>query len=205
MGQALAEQRHSSTQGFEHAVALNEAAKHLLELAYRVNLLAIDAMLQSKRGGALLPGFDEVSAQMRRWTHDLRQQLEGLNGQCRDMVTGTSRLFRQARLFRLLSQAVERSKDASLSAVWMRERDELASLRAANDRDWLRLLRSLEDLDQLGTMAVVLSRSAMIEAAAGDETQRALLGQVSAEFQEHSRSAAQTIRSVLRALRTDIR
>lgn len=61
----------------------------------------------------------------------------------------------------------------------------------------------LSDLSQMGTMAVVLSRSAMIEAATGTDAQRALLGQVSKEFFDHSQIVVRTIRTTLKQMNED--
>jgi len=43
---------------FERVISLNEAAKELIARSFRVNLLALDAMVQSKRGGSSLRGFE---------------------------------------------------------------------------------------------------------------------------------------------------
>ena len=71
---------------FNRVAGLNEAAKELVARSYQVNLLALDAMVQSKRGGSSLRGFDEVSSQMRRWSRDLHVELERLAALSRRVV-----------------------------------------------------------------------------------------------------------------------
>lgn len=89
----------------DRVVALIVASNGLLSLSYRVNLLAIDAMLQSKRSGGGLLGFDAVASQMRAWTRDLHGQLEELNHQCYALVARSSQESRQRRVQRLLDAA----------------------------------------------------------------------------------------------------
>jgi hypothetical protein len=187
--------------GFGRIVALNEAAKQLLSLSYRVNLLAIDAMLQSKRGGGNLRGFDEVSSQMRAWTRELHAQLEQLNTQCNEVIARTSLLTKQQHSLRLLAEADRQSGETGLQRVHAQQRAATEELGAELDRDWRRVRGRLADLDQLGTMAVVLSRSAMIEASTGTDEQRDLLTQVSQEFFQNSQVAVQTIKSILKQVR----
>jgi phenylacetate-coenzyme A ligase PaaK-like adenylate-forming protein len=63
------------------------------------------------------------------------------------------------------------------------------------------MVLSLSDLDQLGLMAMVLSRSAMIEASSGTSEQRAQLGRVSQEFYQNSEFVISLLRSALKAVR----
>jgi hypothetical protein len=193
----------TGNRGFDRVVALNEAAKGLLALSYQVNLLAIDAMLQSKRGGGDLRGFDEVSSQMRSWSRDLHERLERLSGHCSEVVGRTSLYCKQAHILQLLEAAARQSTGESLQAACGQRGDEQQALAAEVDRDWRRVRAQLDDLNQLGTMAVVLSRSAMIEASTGTAEQRLLLTQVSQEFSRHSNVAVQTIRDILKQLRED--
>lgn len=192
-----------SQHDFGGVVALNQGARDLLSLSYRVNLLAIDAMLQSKRGGGDLKGFDEVSSQMRSWTRDLHDRLEELNVKCQAVVARTSLYCRRREVLRLLEAAVAQSGNADLQRALGQLREGLKDIGAELDSDWRIVRGRLADLDQQGTMAVVLSRSAMIEAATGGAEQRAQLGQVSKAFYEHSQSAVQTLKSLLRQFREE--
>ncbi len=187
--------------GFERVVALNEAAKQLIARSFSVNLLAMDALVQSKQAGARLPGFDEVSAQMRRWSRELHEQLEQLGGLSRSVVERTSTLSKESHLLRLLGQAARLSgrvdateRYEALSVVLASRERELTQL-------WRRVDDLLGDLDQLSMMAVVLSRSAMIEAAGADTAHFAQLTSVSKSFYQNAEAAVEVLRALLLTMR----
>lgn len=186
---------------FKRVAALNEAAKELIARSYQVNLLALDAMVQSKRGGSSLRGFDEVSSQMRRWSRDLHAELERLAALSRQVVAEVSTASKEGHLLRLLERA-------ALSSSHEAARKTLAQRQAIQqDRNqilvrlWRKVVDALGDLDQLGMMAVVLSRSAMIEASSGGAEQRAQLGHVSQEFYRNSETVVNVLKTVLKEMK----
>ena len=79
-------------------VELNEAAKALLRQSFEINLRALDAIVQSKRGGGALRGFDEVSSQIRLWSRDLQEKVESLWALGRSAVTSASHLLQTRRV-----------------------------------------------------------------------------------------------------------
>ncbi len=186
---------------FEQVVRLNEAAKQLMARSTRVDLLALDAMVQSKRGGGSLRGFDEVSSQMRLWSRELLQQLGELGVLSASLLRQTSLRSKQMRKLDLLSLAVKESNNEALRSAHERLQREHEALCSALQADARRTQNLLSDIDQLGMMAIVLSRSAMIEAASGDEQQREQLSKVSVEFYQHSESVLQIIKSALTSTR----
>ena len=186
---------------FEQVVRLNEAAKQLMARSTRVDLLALDAMVQSKRGGGSLRGFDEVSSQMRLWSRELLQQLGELGVLSASLLRQTSLRSKQMRKLDLLSLAAKESNNEALRSAHERLQREHEALCSALQADARRTQNLLSDIDQLGMMAIVLSRSAMIEAASGDEQQREQLSKVSVEFYQHSESVLQIIKSALTSTR----
>jgi hypothetical protein len=186
---------------FKRVAALNEAAKELIARSYQVNLLALDAMVQSKRGGSSLRGFDEVSSQMRRWSRDLHADLERLAALSRQVVAEVSTASKEGHLLRLLERA-------ALSSSHETARETLVQRQAIQQdrsqtlvRLWRKVVDVLGDLDQLGMMAVVLSRSAMIEASSGGAEQRAQLGHVSQEFYRNSEIVVNVLKTVLKEMK----
>lgn len=186
---------------FERVVMLNEAAKQLLARSTRVDLLALDAMVQSKRGGGNLRGFDEVSSQMRLWSRELLQQLGELSALSASVLLQTSQRSKQARKLDLLAAAASASENPTLLAAHERLRAEHDALGDGLRKQARRTQNLLSDIDQLGMMAIVLSRSAMIEAASGDDQQREQLCKVSREFHQNSESVLEIIKSTLQATR----
>lgn len=187
---------------FQDVVELNEAAKQLIARSFKVNLLALDALVQSKQTGCTLPGFDEVSSQMRMWSRDLHSQLETLAELSREVVSKTSSFSKEARHLQLLQLAATYSNDSHVrqTAADMAQRQ--SGREYALKQHWRRLRAALADLDQLGMMAIVLSRSAMIEAASAAGEQRAHLTNVSREFYKNSEATVEVLRALLKALET---
>ena len=187
---------------FDQVVTLNEAAKELLVRSAQVNLLALDAMVQSKRGGGNLRGFDEVSSQMRMWSKELHQQLRELGELSASVLLRTSLHSKQRRKLELLEEAARCSDNADAQAACERSLREHQSLEATLARDARRTRDLLSDIDQLGMMAIVLSRSAMIEAASGDDQQRAQLNLVSQEFYRNSEAVLEILKATLNEMRS---
>lgn len=191
----------SEQASFNRVAALNEAAKELIARSYQVNLLALDAMVQSKRGGSNLRGFDEVSSQMRRWSRDLHVELERLAALSRQVVGEVSMTSKEGHLLRLLQRATEQSANGAVTRTFTERRAVQLEREQTLMHLWRKVMDALGDLDQLGMMAVVLSRSAMIEASSGAAEQRAQLGHVSQEFYRNSETVVNVLKTVLKEMR----
>lgn len=189
----------TETFDFNRVSSLNEGAKELIARSFRVNLLALDAMVQSKRGGSSLRGFDEVSSQMRTSSRDLHHELEELSRLSRAVVDHASQSSKQAHLLRLLGQAASSSRSPLASAAFERHRQAQQARAEELKRSWRQVKDTLGSLDQLGMMAVVLSRSAMIEASSGSAEQRAQLNDVSEQFCRNSEVVVNVLKALLRA------
>lgn len=170
------------TSAFGWVIALSEASKKLVTHSFQVNLLALAAIVQSRRAGQSLRGFDEVASQMRRWSVDLHTELEKLRGIGREAVSLASQLTKAARLVDILERARGTRADTALERALERRRHSVEELDARIAGARRRLIGCVDDLCQLGLMATVLSRSAMIEAATASPLLREQLSQVSREF-----------------------
>lgn len=186
------------TRIFARVVILNETAKELIARSFRVNLLALDAMVQSKRGGNSLRGFDEVSSQMRSWSRDLHQELERLGELSQKVVAEASTHCKEAHLLRLLDAAAAQSKNAAAEAALTLHRAEQLVRESEMRRTWRLVRDAVGDLNQLGLMAVVLSRAAMIEASGGSPEQRAQLSDVSQEFYRNAEAVVNALKGLLK-------
>jgi hypothetical protein len=186
--------------GFGRVVALNEACKQLLARSFQVNLLALDAMVQSKRGGGRVRGFDEVSSQMRMWSRDLHAKLEQLGELSAEVVQRTSLLTKEAHVLRLIGEAVRSSGHPGAQRALDECRDARDASSHALAIDWRKIMELLSDLDQLGMMACVLSRSAMIEACGAGPELRTQLDHVSREFYANALSVVEILAAALKAM-----
>jgi len=182
-------------------VELNEAAKALLRQSFEINLRALDAIVQSKRGGGALRGFDEVSSQIRLWSRDLQEKVESLWALGRSAVTSASHLLQTRRVEAILERAVAGKRDTwagrSLEASSQVVAGHLAELKAA----WRRILDAVDDLNQLGLMACVLSRSALIEASTATDGEREKLVNVSRDFYKKSEEVVGIVQTLGKSLR----
>lgn len=189
-------------------VQVNEAAKQLVDCAFEVGLLALNATLQSERYGGSLRGFADVSRHMKSWTHDLDVLLVQMRDDARTSVRAASVLIRQCHVADRLELAAHQAEEQSplrassgMRAAAERARQQVVDGKRALDAHWRRVFEHVRDLNRLGLMAVVLSRLAMIEAQCGNgERVRSDLSHVSQQFYAHSESVV----SVLRTLSTNL-
>lgn len=175
-------------------VALNEGAKAIRRSAFEVNLRALGAIVQSRRAGASMRGFSEVSTQMQRWSESLEAAARRLAAGCTARVRVVSDAARQGRQRSLLHRALLGAGRVDPSAARV---DDGASGELRRSAREVRL--AVAQLRELGLMASVLARAALIEACEGDAAQRRDLSAISREFAAH----ADDVNAVVRALVDD--
>lgn len=186
-------------------IDINEAGKSLLLRSFEINLRALDAIVQSKRNGALLRGFDEVSSQIRTWSRQLQGDVERLVQCGLEAVTGASLIIRERRMRRLMAAAAERGDDASARACSEDMQARLARHEAALSQRWRQIGGLVDDLKQLGMMACVLSRSALIEASSAGDDSREHLTLVSRDFYAKSEEVVETVGALARTMKEEMR
>lgn len=176
-----------SESGLSIAVTINEAAKSMSDLGHQVRLCALDAQVRNaKDHSANLAGFREVSLQMRRWSDDLASQLDRLRALCADSVKDESAYRTLQRKATLLKTTAATCHNDALGGCVREISERDAEARHRRRAALARTLVELDDLRQLGMMAIVLSRTAAIEASGADPEERAVLAQVANEFGAHA-------------------
>jgi hypothetical protein len=193
-------QAHEQAAGLTRVMALNETAKELIQRSRLVSLLALDALVQTKRAGHGLRGFGEVSSQIRSWSRDLHGELVRLGAASNEAVQQISRICKEAHFLRLLQQAALQSSQPSVRDAASARTAEQDERLLALERSWHSIQSILDDLAQLGLMAVALSRSAMIEAAGSPPEQRAQLSHVSQEFYCNSEAVVTALKAIIKLL-----
>lgn len=176
-------------------VRINEEVKAVVAVAFRINLMALNAIFLAKRAGINARGFGVLSNELRVFSQDLRTQMQALTAHIHGCVRDVSVVLQDIRNTRLLRAAVAGVPALRLDdLVRRRERlnaehqQHLATLRQ-------QLRRALEDAFQLVELGGVLAKSAKIEAAYGQGFAAALT-QVSGEFD----GVVEEIRNSLQAL-----
>lgn len=196
MNVSTAEKRPQAGADLLRIVRINEEIKAVVGVAFRINIMALNAIFLAKRAGTAALGFGVLSNELRAFSQDLRSCMGALTVLIHRCVTEVSVVLQGIRKTRLLREAVSSSALSNLNQVVVRREREnlkhqegLAALRR-------QLLRALDDAFQLVELGGVLAKSAKIEAAYG-QSFAGSLAQVSGEFD----GVVEEIRNSLLALR----
>lgn len=166
-------------------VRVNEEIKAIVATAFRINLMALNAIFLAKRAGNAALGFGVLSNELRRFAQDLTRRMSSLRDMTSGSVGSVTGVVQQQRSTAILAEAIRLSGEGVPGVREARKRGALrlaeqqASLRALD----LRLRAAVEETQQLVELGGVLARSAKIEAAYGGGFSPALM-QVSTDFAE---------------------
>lgn len=167
-------------------VRVSEEIRGVVAIAFKINLMAMNAIFLAKRAGQAALGFGVLSNELRRFATDLQKQMTLLRDMTCDSVATITAQVKQVRLNHLLERTRQESSGTGRRLVEesLRQRHGLAFTRrreqvAALDR---RLTQMIADTAQLVELGSVLARSAKIEAAYGGPFAAALM-QVSSDFE----------------------
>lgn len=177
-------------------VRINEEIKAVVSVAFKINIMALNAIFLAKRAGTAARGFGVLSNELRVFSQDLRDCMSSLSGLVHGCVNDVSLMLQDIRQTRLLRQAVALSKEAHMAAVLARREAENERHAASLARQRKQLKRALEDAFRLVELGGVLAKSAKIEAAYG-QSFALPLAQVSGEFD----TIVEEIRASLESLR----
>lgn len=167
-------------------VRINEEIKSVVATAFKINLMAMNAIFLAKRAGQSALGFGVLSNELRRFASDLQQQMSVLREATYGSVSTVTALLKQSRINRLLertrSEAGEGAEALLSGPRWRRD----SGTPEESDRQMGRLNRRLSlmiaDTAQLVELGSLLARSAKIEAAYGGAFSNSLM-QVSSDFE----------------------
>jgi len=177
-------------------VRINEEIKAVVSVAFKINIMALNAIFLAKRAGTAARGFGVLSNELRVFSQDLRDCMSSLSGLVHGCVNDVSLMLQDIRQTRLLRQAVALSKEAHMAAVLARREAENERHAASLARQRKQLKRALEDAFRLVELGGVLAKSAKIEAAYG-QSFALPLAQVSGEFDtivEETRASLESLR-----------
>ncbi len=177
-------------------VQINEEIKSVVGVAFRINIMALNAIFLAKRAGTAALGFGVLSNELRVFSQDLRTCMSSLTALIYACVKEVSVALQDIRYTRLIRQAVELAGKNGPGAV-LAKRDAENEAHARHLQQLRnRLRRALEDAFQMVELGGVLAKSAKIEAAYG-QSFAASLAQVSGEFD----GVVEEIRRSLESLR----
>jgi len=180
-------------------VRINEGIKSVVSAAFKINLMAMNAIFLAKRAGQSALGFGVLSNELRSFAGDLQQQMAALREATSASVAAVTVLVKQSRVSRLLERAGVEAQGESKTLI-----QELLQLRAetrlaGSNQQMATLNRGLShmiaDTVQLVELGSVLARSAKIEAAYGGGFSVALM-QVSSDFEKMIGEIRQSLESL---------
>ncbi len=166
-------------------VRVNEEIKAIVSTAFRINLMALNAIFLAKRAGNAALGFGVLSNELRRFAQELTRHMATLRDMTSGSVGSVTGVVQQQRTSAILAEAIRLSGD---SVPGVREARRRGATRLAEQQACLRSLdqrlrSAVEETQQLVELGGVLARSAKIEAAYGGTFSPALM-QVSTDFAE---------------------
>lgn len=167
-------------------VRINEEIKVVVKTAYRINLMAMNAIFLAKRAGQSALGFGVLSNELRRFATDLEQQMIALGQATSGSVAIVTAMVKEARTVKVLERARAESSGLGRDVIdeALRRRHgttftERLDHVAALNRNLAMMIETTAGLVEMGG---VLARSAKIEAAYGGGFSQSLK-QVSSDFE----------------------
>ena len=180
---------HSSAEAgreLRRIVRINEEIKSVVSTAFKINLMAMNAIFLAKRAGQSALGFGVLSNELRRFASDLQQQMAGLREATYGSVATVTAMLKQSRISRLLERArIEAQGEGKDLIQSLANRRDESTLAQSDEQMALlnrRLSHMIADTAQLVELGSVLARSAKIEAAYGGAFSVSLM-QVSSDFE----------------------
>ncbi len=177
-------------------VRINEEIKSVVSVAFKINIMALNAIFLAKRAGTAALGFGVLSNELRVFSQDLRACMLTLTELIHSSVSEVSVTLKNVRRTRLLREAARMAPNSPATAALERRETENREHEIKFQTLRKQLKRALEDAFQMVELGGVLAKSAKIEAAYGQSFAGAL-AQVSGEFD----GIVEEIRGSLESLR----
>ena len=92
-------------------VRVNEEIKAIVATAFRINLMALNAIFLAKRAGNAALGFGVLSNELRRFAQDLTRHMSSLRDMTSGSVGSVTGVVQQHRTSRILAEAIRLSGD----------------------------------------------------------------------------------------------
>lgn len=178
-------------------VRINEGIKSVVSVAFKINIMALNAIFLAKRAGNAALGFAVLSNELRAFSGDLRASMEDLRRLVNEAVGQVSVLLQDMRRSALMEEAIRCVDGRPQLQSLLKKRQEITRKRNLDVAALKRELKlALDSSFQLADLGGVLAKSAKIEAAYGQSFAPSL-SQVSGEFD----GVIEEIRNSLDALR----
>lgn len=166
-------QVHHGTQAhltrLELTLVICEDIKLIIEIPFKTNLIAINAMLITRRAGIKSRGFSVIAQELRLLSGRLRELMDEVSKIITVMIYDVVILCKTQRMMNFLHRALNGDKYAILDSAISGKQAEINKLHQGIEEDLTHLIKTLEAAYQLCKTSEALSRNAKIEAAYGQE------------------------------------
>ncbi|GEM_PF-4779711 len=148
-------------------IQINEYLKHVIRISMSINLIALNAMLISRRSKADSSGYNVVSVELREFSQRLSLHTQEL----REMI------FRMVHFVAIMKKKIhftskyeiilkKHEKAGAISAVVLKKlRDDIKGIQATTHKESRKLLRHTDFVLKLCEMGSSIYRNARVEAA----------------------------------------
>lgn len=165
-------------------VRINEDIKKIVRLARKINILALNAILVSRRAGNVALGFGVISDELRSFSKELTTIMSKLTELSYASVQVVSQHQRYHRINRLMTLASENIDTLSIEKQLSTSNARVEVLVNNLREGYQRLQKLVNDADEGSRFGSVISRSLKIEATYGGNFTQ-LLSQIAVEFGDY--------------------
>lgn len=180
-------------------VCVNEDIKSVVKLARRINLLALNAILVSRRAGNVALGFGVIADELRGFSKNLTVTMQTLMKLSYQSVQTVSLYQRHVRMNKLILLAQEQLLTSSTIHKLQADDRRTHALRDDLLRTYKGLQKLIEDAEDASRFGSVIARSLKIEATYGNEFS-SLLAQIAVEFSHYIDSIPDVLQRLNRNL-----
>lgn len=156
-------------------VRINEQIKGVVRLARAINILALNAIIVSRRAGQVARSFGVISNELRIFSRELTQTMASLRQISYATVGRVSRYERYRRIHELMNLTNLNVKTDLMSKQLTISNKRIKELRQDVFNGYDELTVFLDEAAQSGRFGTVISRSLKIEAAYGGTFSQSLM------------------------------
>jgi methyl-accepting chemotaxis protein len=153
----------------ELTLVICEDIKLIIEIPFKTNLIAINAMLITRRAGIKSRGFSIIALELRLLSGRLRELMDEVSKVITLMIYDVVILCKTQRMMNYLQRALVGDQYAIIDSAISRKQAAMNKLNQGIEENLSSLLTTLENAYELCKTSEALSRNAKIEAAYGQE------------------------------------
>jgi methyl-accepting chemotaxis protein len=172
MAQALNEVQYDAAAHLarlELTLVICEDIKLIIEIPFKTNLIAVNAMLITRRAGVKSRGFSIIALELRLLSGRLRELMNEVSKTITMMIYDVTILCKAQRMMGYLQRALVGDQYAIIAPAISRKQTDMNKLNHGIEQGLSSLLWTLESAYEYCKTSEALSRNAKIEAAYGQE------------------------------------